>query len=193
MIQTKNPLLPELGADGRWTMQGIGRVESIVETGPVRDWLSELGLPHDRDALDRLAMAHGFSHKHVRFIAADESETNFPGRYRLLPRRIAFTTDGIPLGLHLGYFIGQVFNLRLAQPGEIPSAHGDCLIGEGLLYDSRLAEAAWQGLHRGIFSHACAVLLQPPGTPQGTGGILHIDLTDEPGCPGALVLKFWEE
>jgi hypothetical protein len=31
------------------------------------------------------------------------------------PRRIAFTTDWTQLGLHSGYFIGQMFNFRLAH------------------------------------------------------------------------------
>jgi hypothetical protein len=38
----------------------------------------------------------------------------------------------------------------------------------------------------------CAVLLAPPRTPPGQGGILEVALIDYPGCPNVRVLSTWE-
>ncbi|MEP6890612.1 MAG: hypothetical protein ABI955_07960 [Nitrospirota bacterium] len=71
---------------------------------------------------------------------------------------------------------------------------GDCVVGQAELYDSPLADIAWRGLERKIFSHVCAVVSQTPEDPFGTGDLVEIALVSEPeaACPGARVLKTWE-
>ena len=74
------------------------------------------------------------------------------------------------------------------------SVEGDCIIGVAELFDSKLADLAWTGLARKIFSHMCAVLAQRPEDPDGSGELVEIALISrsEAACPGARVLQVWE-
>ena len=71
---------------------------------------------------------------------------------------------------------------------------GDCVIGVAELFDSKLADIAWTGLTRKIFSHTRAVLGPRPEDPDGAGDLVEIALVSEAeaACPGARVLKTWE-
>ena len=68
------------------------------------------------------------------------------------------------------------------------------MVGIAELYDSPLADFAWLGLERKIFTHVCAVLNQTPEDPFGTGDLVEIALVSEleAGCPGAKILRTWE-
>jgi hypothetical protein len=74
-----------------------------------------------------------------------------------------------------------------------PDVEGDCIIAQAQLFDSLLAEKAFEGLQRGIFTHVCPLILRKPDEPLGTGQLVEVSLTtdDYPGCPGARILKTW--
>ena len=84
---------------------------------------------------------------------------------------------------------------KLRRRGEIPaSVEGDCIIAQAQLFDSPLAEKAWKALERGIFTHVCPMILRDNREPLGTGMLVEVSLAtdDNPGCPGARILKHWE-
>jgi len=187
----------QFSANGSATLDGVrfGRPSDTFEDHePVFDWLQALGLPKDWDQLDRLSAYEGFSDRFVRFILADESPTRFPGSPRLKPQCYRFPDR--PLGLtlaHLGYNIGQVFAIVPGDSKDVPSAEGYFLVGTARLFDSALADAAWRGMATGIFGHVCGVLLRQDHEPLGAGELFEVALSERPGCPGARILKAWEE
>ena len=136
----------------------------------------------------------------MRFILADQSPTKHAGHLSLQPGRIRFPLLArYPLILgHRQWVIGECSLLMLhsKEAGvNVPSfVEGDCVIGIAELYDTPLADIAWRGLARNIFTHTCVVLAQRPEDPAGAGDLVEIALVSEAeaACPGARVLKTWE-
>lgn len=185
-------------------------VETIQEQGAVtgRNWQRELGLPTYYEEWEAMARIRGLSARHIRFVLMDESATRLPGNPRLQPQKVTLpATSTCPFELgHTGFVVGVVYTfllgfdeLRTQIPSmfgfELPKGlEGDYIIGQAQLFDSLLADKAWEGLQRGIFTHTCPVLFRQTEEPAGTGQLVEVTLTpgDYPGCPGAGVLKIWD-
>ena len=78
---------------------------------------------------------------------------------------------------------------------EVPAyVEGDCLIGDAQLFNSPLADRAWEAMEREIFSHVCVVVFRQNTQALGTGQLVEVSLTtdDYPGCQNARILKAWE-
>jgi hypothetical protein len=78
---------------------------------------------------------------------------------------------------------------------DVPNyVDGHCLVADAQLYDSRLAETAWDGIERGILSHVCPVVFRQHHEPMGAGQLVEVSLTTDyfPGCRNARILKAWE-
>lgn len=184
-------------------------LEAIQDQGTVtgRDWPSELSLPTYYEDWELLSRIRGVSPRHVRFVLMDESPTRLPGNPRLQPQKVTLPmpqTCALELG-HTGFLIGVVYayivgfdELRTEVPSmlgiELPmELDGDYIIGQAQLFDSPLADAAWLGLQRNIFTHVCPNIFRPTGAEPGTGTLVQVTLTpgDYPGCPNARVLNTW--
>lgn len=185
-------------------------VETIQEQGAVtgRNWQAELGLPTYHEEWEAMARIRGLSSRHIRFVLMDESITRLPGNPRLQPQQITLPPSAscsLELG-HTGFVVGAVYTFLLGFDElrtQIPSMfgfeppnglEGDYIIGQAQLFDSLLADKAWEGLQRGIFTHTCPLLFRHTEEPAGTGKLVEVALTpgDYPGCPGAGVLKIWD-
>jgi len=196
--------------DGSITLEGHPElaIEVIEEQGPAtgRDIESELGLPKYYEEWELLAQARGLSGRQIQFICADESPTRFPGHYRFQPRRITLpTTCHLEFG-HRGFVVGTVHPFLLGFDElrelvdsmfsfEIPQElQGDYIIGQATLFDSPLADKAWDALRLGIFSHVCPLVLRQLDEPVGTGQLVEVSLVsnDYPECPGAKIFKMWD-
>ena len=143
--------------------------------------------------------ATGLSGRFVRFVVADQSPTKQVGHYPLRPAQIRLQPAKYPLTWgHRGYVIGLCFPVVLhpkeAHVNRPEFVEGDCIIGVAELFDSKLADLAWEGLARKIFTHSCAVFSQRPEDPDGAGELVEIALVSEgeAACHGARVLKTWE-
>jgi len=202
------------GQDGSMGLEGFPHVRLATVAGQEsvagRDWRTELGLPRYFEEQEQLAKvrSNDLSGRHVRFVLLDESQPRIPGQppYRAKAVRIPQAVQ-FELG-HAGFVIGEVHTflpafdeLRQALPRalgiELPeglSPQGDYIIATGSLFDSPLAEKAWEGLARGIFTHVCPVICRPDGEPEGGGELVQVSLVpaDMPGIPNARVLKTWE-
>lgn len=195
-------------SDGTITVQGLPgvRLDTIQEQGRVtgRDIERELGLPHFYEDWEVIAKPQGLSRRRVWFIAADESETRLQGHIRLQPRKITRPPACYLEFGHRGFVVGLVDTFLLAYTEcrdqlkylgiELPaSVEGDCLIAQAQLFDSPLADKAWEAIQRGIFTHVCPLVLRKEEEPLGTGQLVEVSLTtdDYPGCPEARVLKTW--
>lgn len=195
--------------DGSITIEGLPGVtcEVIQEQGSVigRDLERELGLPHWYEEWEEMATPKGLSRRQLRFVLMDESPTRFPGQYRYQPQQITLPpTCYLEFG-HRGFVVGVVSvfvlgfrdnldtltRMGLAVPADV---EGDYLIGQATLFESPLAEKAWDALQRDIFTHVCPALLRQPDELAGTGRLMEVSLTtdDYPGCPGAKILTYWE-
>lgn len=191
-------------------------VEVVQEEWPlgVRNWLGELGLPNNHEDLDILARPRGMSARRISFILLDEAPTRFPGQPRLNPENI-----GLPPAVqfelgHIGYAIGTVdYFVPLLQSRKLSSSdqpvllqsiepfsitfspEGSYVVAQAKFYDSPLAEAAWLGITRGIFSHACPVVFRRSDEAADTGTLIQVSLvtSDFPGCNNARILRQWEE
>ena len=188
------------------TVEGQGRV-----TG--RDWISELHLPRSSRDLEALARASGMSARGLQFVLMDESPTRLPGHPRLRPEQITLPTFGCQLEFgHLGFIIGVVGlfvlrspkvpsseepeQLRSIEPFSMPfTPDGHFVLAQAWLYNSPLAEAAWLGITRGIFTHVCPVVFRSSDAPADSGTLVQVSLVpgDFPGCANARVLRRWEE
>ena len=184
-------------------------VEVIQEQGKVtaRDLERELGLPHYFEEWEAMAKPNGFSPRQIRFVLLDESQTRLPGSYRLRPKEITLPPTGtcyLEFG-HKGFLIGvvSVFYLGfkdnlddLAQMGiDIPMfVEGDCMIAQATLFNSPLADKAWEALQCGVFTHVCPLILKRTDDPIGAGQLTEVSLVtgDYPGIPGARIMKWWE-
>lgn len=186
----------QFSADGTATLGGVHfgcPSDTFEDPEPPFDWLQALDLPKDWEQLDRLSEYQGFSDRFLRCIIADESPTRFPGSPRLCPQSYRLPDQPVGLTLaHLGYNIGVVWAMELKAPHEVPETEGHCLLGSVRFLDSELADAAWQGIQRGIFRHVCGVLKRQGEEPFGSGELLEVALIDRPGCPGARILASWD-
>jgi hypothetical protein len=196
--------------DGSITLEGRPElaIEVIEEQGRAtgRNIEAELGLPKFFEEWEAMAQPRGLSGRRIQFIALDESETRFPGHYRFQPRRIT-----LPNACHLefghrGFLVGIVHPFLLCfdelcalthslsgieLPKEMKS---DYIIADATLFDSPLADKAWDALRLGIFTHVCPLVARMGEEPAGTGQLVEVSLVagDYPGCPGAKILKMWD-
>ena len=135
-----------------------------------------------------------------------QSETRFPDRYRFQPQRIALpSTCHLEIG-HRGFLIGIVHTfilrfdeMRVQIPTkfgvELPKeVEGDYVVGQATLFDSPLAERAWDALRLGIFLHVCPLVFRKIDEPAGMGQLVEISLVDGAytGCQNARVRKTWK-
>lgn len=93
--------------------------------------------------------------------------------------------------------ITQCFDLpaeALKTLGIDVPIEGACLIGEAQLFNSRLADKAWEAMQRGLFTHVCPLLFRQPQEPLGGGTLVEVSLVsgDYPGCRNARIVKAWE-
>ncbi len=196
-----SPVQYDVLPDGRVRMTGVPGV-AVVETvvpqqaAAQRDWLAELGIPKNWEALHALARPRGWSRRRFRAIVMDESLLRFrpPFRYRLDAIRIPATDVRLTL-CHLGVVVGRLEQLYFAVEGETPGVEGQAVLALGRLYDSPLADRVWKGIGRGIFTHMCAVVLRPVTAPPGTGWLEEVALAEgeQVGCPNARLLATWED
>ena len=202
--------------DGTITLKGLPgiKLDMIQEQGraTARNIERELALPTYFEEWEILAKpratypeASFSSRRMVRFVLADESVTRLQGNPRLQPQRITlpgccpleFAHRGFVVGVVFGFFLGFAESRQdLQHLGiEVPATvEGDCIIAQAELFDSPLADKAWEAIGRGIFTHVCPLILRQDTEPLGTGQLVEVSLTtdDYPGCPGARVLKNWE-
>lgn len=183
-------------------------IEAIEDQGRVtgRNIEAELGLPKYFEEWEEMAQPRGLSGRRIQFIVMDESETRFPGHYRFQPQRITLPTTCSLEFAHHGFLVGivhpfllgfdELCSLTHSMSGiELPKEmKSDYVIGEATLFDSPLADKAWDALRLGIFSHVCALVLRTGEEPAGTGSLVEVSLVagDYPGCPGAKILKMWD-
>jgi hypothetical protein len=196
--------------NGTITLEGLPGVdiEVIEEQGRVtgRNLEAELGLPKYFEEWEELAKPRGLSRRYIQFILMDQSATRFPDRYRLQPKRVTLpSTCHLEFG-HRGFVVGIVHSFLLGFEElreQIPSmfsvelpeeVEGDYIVAQATLFDSPLAEKAWEALQRGIFTHVCPLIFRKTGEPAGTGQLVEVSLVDGdyPGCENAKVLKTWE-
>ena len=196
--------------DGSITLEGRPDVaiEVIQEQGRVtaRNIEAELGLPKYFEEWEILAKPRGLSSRQVQFIVMDQSETHFPDRYRFQPQQIALpSTCHLEFG-HRGFVVGVVHTFLLGFDelrAQIPTMfnvelpkdlEGDYIVGQATLFDSPLAERAWDALRLGVFSHVCPLVFRKIDEPAGTGQLVEVSLVDGgyPGCQNAGVLRTWE-
>ena len=196
--------------DGSITLEGRPdlALEVIEEQGRVtgRNIEAELGLPKWFEEWEAMAKPLGLSNRQIQFVVMDQSETRFPGRYRLQPQGITLPgTCSLEFG-HRGFVVGVVHTFLLGFDElreQIPTMfgielpkdlEGDYLVGQATLFDSPLADKAWDALRLGIFTHVCPLILRQNHEPLGTGQLVEVSLVDGgyPGCQHARVLKTWE-
>ena len=203
-LPTKSQIQFEHRPDG--TVGLVGRPDVVLKVheqqaqASVPAYERLLGLPTYQEEWDALAIAQELSGRFVRFVLCDQSRTKHLGNYPLQPAGIRLQPARYPLTWgHRGYVIGFCFPVML-HPHESAGVDrpdfvlGDCIIGVAELFDSKLADMAWTGLARKMFSHTCAVLNQKPDDPFGAGDLVEIALVSEAeaACPGARVLRTWE-
>ena len=181
-------------------------MQTIEEQGHVigRNWQQELELPTYQEEWEAMATVRGMSLRHVRFIVMDQSASRLPGHARLQPKAVILpSTCPFELG-HTGFVIGNVYGfvtgfdeLRELIPSlfniEIPTEpEGDFIIGTARLFDSALAQKAWEGLQLGIFTHVCPMIFTPAESP-GMQRLAQVSLVpgDFVGCEGARILTTW--
>ncbi len=209
-LPSQSPIQYQHLDDGQIQLAGHPEVNLLVPEGQAAavrpEWEASIGFPVYQEHWVEWSVAKGLSGRCLRFVLCDESLTNHVGHWRFQPQRIRIAA---PQGRYLltaghrGFCIGVVYGVQLAMKEtglgldmEWPEwIEGDsCLIGQAMLYESRLADAAWCGVQRGILDRVCAVVSMQPDEPPGTGLLEEVALVSEPeaACPGARVLKTWE-
>lgn len=202
--------------DGTMALRNFPQVvvEAVEEDGPPRNWLSELDLPLNHVDLEILSRPRGLSARRLSFILLDETPTRFPGHPRLNPEKIGLPPSvQLELG-HIGYAIGTVdYFVPLLQSRKLSSSdepvllqgigplstqfspEGSFIVACARLFDSPLAEAAWLGVEKGVFTHACPIIYRRPDEPADGGTLIQVSLVcgDFPGCLNARILRRWEE
>lgn len=159
----------------------------------MRDVLTELGIEKSMARLEEMAKPRGFSWRRMTFVVADESPTRLPGHWRQRPQDYTYPPSGLPLTFgHTHLLIGVCQQVWLGQPNEITGVEGACLVGDALLYDSDLADAAWRGIAQGLFTGVCPVAIRPTTDPPGAGQIMAIGLSEDPWCPNAKIVRVWD-
>lgn len=208
---SKSPLQFQHLPGGQVQLAGRADVLLLVHqeqaTAKFPEWERTLELPIYQQHWEEWAVPRGMSRRQLRFVLCDESPTKQVGSWRIQPGRIRFaeplSQGGFLLTLgHSGFCIGVVYALTLATKETIPLlgldvpdwVEGDCLIGQAVLYESKLADAAWRGTQQGILNRVCAVVFMEPNEPPGTGALVEVALVSEAeaACPGARILKTWE-
>jgi hypothetical protein len=193
------------------TLEGLPhvKIDTIQDQGhaTARDLERELGMPTYFEEWEALATPLGLSPRMVRFVLMDESETRLQGNPRLQPRLITlpptatcpleFGHRGFVVGMVSAFFLGfkeNIEDLRRMQIDIPAHVEGECILAQAQLFDSPLADKAWEALQRGLFTHVCPLILRQNHEPPGTGQLVEVSLTtgDYPGCPGAKILKMWE-
>ena len=197
--------------DGRIALEGLPNVQvvTIQEQGAVqgRNWQQELGLPTYHEEWEEMARPQSLtSGRRIQFVLMDESVTRLQGNPRMQPHRIMLPYPmRVPLTLsHTGFVVGTVNSfllipehdreaLKILGMDQPDFTEGQWILSEAELFDSPLADTAWQGLQAQIFTHTCPVLLTMQGEPIGGGELIEVALTpgDYPGCSNARVLKTW--
>ena len=188
--------------DGRITVEGMPNVKihTIQEQGAVqgRNWQQELKLPTYHEEWEAMARPHSLtSGRRIRFVLMDESVTRLQGTPRLQPHHVMLPYPmRCPLTLsHTGFVVGTVYSFLLIREEDREAlkglgidqpdfTEGQWILSEAELFDSSLADTAWQGLQEQIFTHTCPVLFSKPGEPIGGGQLIEVALTpgDYPGC-----------
>lgn len=167
-----------------------------------RDWQQELKLPHYFEQWEEMARVRNndLTGRRIRFLLMDESETRLTGRPRYSPKAVAIPQVALFELAHTGFVIGLVHafvhgseHLRAWLPPDL-EPEGSHIIAEASLFDSPLADRAWEGAQRGIFTHVCPVIASAHDTPEGGGELVQVSLVpgDYPGIPNARVLSWWE-
>jgi hypothetical protein len=167
---------------------------TIEEHGEPRDWLQELDIEKSWERIDQMAVVKGLSRRKFECIIADSSPTKFPGNPRFNISKWTYPSGGLYLELgHLGRYIGVLEHIWLGSPSKVQTVEPPFIMAQATFFDSELAERAWQGLQRGIFTHVSPVLLLPTNEPTGPAILLRAGLTDVPSCENARVIRSWEE
>ena len=182
-------------ADGTFSIEGQPGVTVIGQGQTERPaWEFELGLPVYEHEWQALAAHSDLSAKHLEFVLADESANRIPGNRPFQPRKLICPAICRLELAHSSFLIGSVFDFRLRAAGKVSGTIGEAITAKAVLWNSALAAKAWEGVKRGVFSHACVVLLTPQGGELGTGHIMEVTLTTEvaAGCQNARILKSWE-
>jgi len=202
-------------ADGSFQVKGYPQIRYVGVEGQgtvvQREWWNELRLPTYREDWEAIARAKGLSLRRITFVLLDEAEARLPGHPRFNPERIILPPS-CPLELgHTGFVVGlacfspEFILPRGGKPVDPslslpPDLEGGCILGTALLFDSPLADAAWLGLQRGIFSHVCPTLSKPSVVPAAYAeyadywALQQVSLatSDYPGLVHAKILKMQE-
>jgi len=199
--------------DGSFQVKGSPHIKYVGVEGQgtvvQREWWNELRLPTYREDWEDIARAKGLSSRQIWFVVLDEAEARLPGRPRFKPERIILPPSCQLELAHTGFVVGLAFGFnprwiipRGGKPDDPslslpPDIEGGCIIGTALLFDSPLADAAWEGLQRGIFSHVCPTLGELSTLPADYADcrcLIQVSLTtsDFPGFVNAKILKMSE-
>ncbi len=175
-----------------------------------RDWRRELGLPTYFEQWEAMAKFRNddLTGRRIQFVLMDESETHLSGRPRYNPAVVALPEVALLELGHAGFIVGLVSGFRLAvgeQRHLLPKAlgitlpedmvpQGNFVIAEAALFDSALADKAWQGLQQGLFTHVCPAIFTPDGSPEGGEKLVMVSLVPGDGASiaNARVLS-WRE
>lgn len=145
----------------------------------------------------------GMSNRWLSFVLVDGSESRLVGNPRYQPQTIAFPPS-CPLEFgHRGFVVGRVSEITrhlnptqndLKAIGVNVPVEGSLLLGQAQLFDSPLADKAWEAIERGIFTHVCPILFREHHEPLGSGSLWEASLItgDYPGCRNARILRKWE-
>lgn len=184
-------------------VEAIAEQDLALATAHALQLENVLGLPHYREDWERFAAYTGMSSRMVKFVLVDESISRLVGSPRYQPRNITWPAScALEFG-HRGFLVGmltsitQCFDLpaeALKTLGIDVPIEGACLIGEAQLFNSRLADKAWEAMQRGLFTHVCPLLFRQPQEPLGGGTLVEVSLVsgDYPGCRNARIVKAWE-
>ncbi|MEO7860257.1 MAG: hypothetical protein ABIU05_07390, partial [Nitrospirales bacterium] len=194
-LPSLSPLQFEHLDDGRIQLAGHPDVNLLVpeaQAVAVRpEWEATLGFPYYFEEWQEWAVANGLSGRRLRFVLCDSSPTTHVGHWRFQPERIRLGEQRgrwLLTAGHSGFCIGLAYGVMLATKDTMPGLGLDgtewpgwvegnsCLIGQAMLYESRLADAAWAGVQRGILNRVCAVVSMQPGEEPGTGTLVEVAL-----------------
>lgn len=164
-----------------------------------------LGLPQYFEQWAALSCHTGMSDRRLSFVIMDESESRLVGNPRYQPRTVALPPSCLLEFGHRGFVVGVVNLITRCFDGtkeglraigyEVPGeVEGACLIGEAQLFNSSLADKAWEAIERGLFTHVCPVLFKEPHEALGGGKLVEVSLVtgSVPGCKNAKILRGWE-
>lgn len=181
-------------------------VVPIKQQGHVvpRNLQAELGLPVYQEEWETLAQYCGFSGKAFRCILVDESPSQLQGQHFINPAQLVVSPCYLEFA-HYGFVIGEVRSFYSVHRDsrdtvrdmgvEVPDyIEGHCIVADAQLYDSRLAEKAWNGIQQGVLTHVCPIVFRQHHEPMGAGTLVEVSLTTDyfPGCLNARIFRKWE-